>query len=139
MAHLHRAAATLRIVGSELDPDEVSRLLGSAPSQCERAGEEVKSEHGLAPRVARNGVWRLKASVTQPENLDVQVKELLDQLTTDISVWTSLARRYRVDLFCGWFMKETNEGVDIAPQTLAELGSRGIKLSLDIYSADDRA
>ena len=39
----------------------------------------------------------------------------------------------------GWFMKESNEGVDIKPSTLAALGSRGIALALDIYAPESDA
>jgi hypothetical protein len=44
-----------------------------------------------------------------------------------------------VALFCGWFMRESNEGVEISAHTLGLLGERGIVLSLDIYGPDDAA
>ena len=39
-----------------------------------------------------------------------------------------------MDLFCGLFMHESNEGAEISPASLTALGDRGVKLSLDIYS-----
>ena len=81
-------------------------------------------------------MWRLSATETVPENLDGQVGELLGQVTSDLSVWSDLATRFRVDLFCGWFMGSGNEGVAISPETLLALGQRCIQLSLDIYGPE---
>jgi hypothetical protein len=81
-------------------------------------------------------MWRLSAEETKPENLDCQVSELLGLVTSDLSVWSSIAARFRVDLFCGWLMGSGNEGVEISPETMVALGQRGIQLSIDIYGPD---
>ncbi|KQW63550.1 hypothetical protein ASC92_23565 [Variovorax sp. Root411] len=81
-------------------------------------------------------MWRLDAEVTEPENLGEQIFELLRRTTTDLDVWQALSGRFRVDLFCGWFMSGSNEGVEISPVTMIALGARGIVLSVDIYSPD---
>jgi hypothetical protein len=44
-------------------------------------------------------------------------------------IWRSLTARYRVDLFCGWFMNEGGEGLEVSAETLSALGNRGIKLA----------
>jgi len=81
-------------------------------------------------------MWRLAAAETSPADLDAQVREIIAQVSSDISVWSDLASRYDIDLFCGWFMEKGNEGQDISASTLRELGIRGIELSLDIYAGD---
>ena len=135
MAHLQRALATLRISGDELLPDEISALLGAKPSQAQAKGQELTFSSGRT-RVAKFGLWRLFSSDTEPENLDAQVSELLGQLTGDLAVWRSISERYKLDLFCGWFMGSSNDGVEISPATLLALGERGIVLALDIYGPD---
>ena len=60
-------------------------------------------------------MWRLSAMDREPEDLDAQIGDLLSKLTDDLTVWTSIAEKYRVDLFCGLFMREGNEGLSIAP------------------------
>ncbi len=62
--------------------------------------------------------------------------ELLGGLNPDLSVWQALSSRFRIDLFCGWFMGGWNEGVEIAPATLQALGDRGIRLGIDLYGPD---
>jgi len=60
--------------------------------------------------------------------------ELLCTLTADVLVWRELSMKFHVSVFCGWFMFDLNEGVDLAPKTLSMLGERGIRLGLDIYA-----
>jgi len=136
MAHLERSVATLRIMGDELVPDEISKLLSAVPTEAHRKGHQFPS--GPSGRiVTRNsGMWRLSATETEPEDLDGQVSELLGQVTSDLSVWSDLATRFRIDLFCGWFMGSGNEGVAISPETMLALGKRSILLSLDIYGPE---
>lgn len=135
MAHLERAVATLRFSGDDLDPDEVSRRLGAQPTHSQRNGQEFPLKSG-GTRVAKFGQWRLAAFDTEPEDLDRQVQELLALLTDDLAVWRDLSAKYSIDLFCGWFMGSSNEGVTISPRTLQQLGERGIELAVDIYGPE---
>ena len=135
MADLARSVASLRVSGEELVPDEVSSLLGAVPSGAYARGDQV-STHGPV-RLARHGMWTLQASETAPADLDAQVNELLGLLTSDRRTWHQLADRFAVDLFCGWFMERSNEGLWVSPHTLLTLGERRIVLILDIYGADN--
>lgn len=81
----------------------------------------------------KSGHWSLVATECEPEDIDSQVSEILSKLPGDLAIWKELASKYHIDLFCGIFMEESNEGMDISPRTLEELGKRGITLALDIY------
>ena len=124
--------AALRIIGDDLVPEELSSLIGASPTRAERKGDAIPIRTG--ERIAKTGGWRLEATATEPENLDAQVPEILGVLTSNLDVWRALRARYRLDLFCGWFMNESNEGVSVSPATLLALGERGIELGLDIYA-----
>lgn len=87
-------------------------------------------------RITRTGSWQLDAERREPEDLDAQIFEILDQLTGDLTVWQSLAG-FRPDLFFGLFMGSGNDGVSLSPRALLALGQRGIVLGLDIYDADE--
>jgi hypothetical protein len=82
-------------------------------------------------------MWNLKTDACKPENLDGQIASLLGKLQQDLGVWASVSSQYKIDLFCGLFMKETNEGLEISPKTLQALGERGISLGLDVYAGMD--
>jgi hypothetical protein len=133
MAAVGRSVATLRFFGDDLVPDEISSLLGGAPTWSARKGEVVPSKSPGGFRTVPTGCWCLEATETLPGDVDAQVSELLAALTQDLAVWSALAARFDVDLFCGWFMTKSNEGATVSPATLLELGQRGIELGLDIY------
>jgi hypothetical protein len=132
MAHLHHSIVGLRIFGDRLDPDEISRLLGGVPTDSFRKGQVKPSKtKGI---IRKSGGWLLNAAGQEPGNLDIQVEEMLGQLTEDLSVWAALTNEYKVDLFCGFFMSETDEGIEVSAKTLKALGERGIKLGVCIYA-----
>jgi hypothetical protein len=136
MVTVARSVATLRIIGDALIPDEVTRLLGAAPSDSQTKGQELHGKSGYV-RLARFGAWRLHAPETSPADLDAQVRALLSPLPSDLAVWKELSTRFDIDVFCGWFMNRENEGIGISAETLRLLGERGIELSLDIYAGDE--
>ena len=124
---------TLRIIGDALLPDEITRLLGCAPTRARRKGDVIRGKVTGRERIAPTGTWQLEAEARDPADLDRQVNEVLHRVTKDPEVWARLSRAFRLDLFCGLFMERSNEGMALAPSTLAALGGRGIELSLDVY------
>ncbi|WP_435770779.1 DUF4279 domain-containing protein [Nocardioides sp. SYSU DS0651] len=136
MAILSRAVASLRIMGDDLVPDEVSSLLGAAASLAYARGDMVTSKQGVS-RIARSGLWSYQGPESVLADIDAQVRELLLGLTSDRQVWTGLAEAFKIDLFCGWFLRHLNEGLEVSAETLLALGQRGIALGLDIYGGHD--
>jgi len=134
MAGLHRSATTLRIGGDTLTPDEISRLLGARPSFARTKGEQWKGKVSGRVYTARTGQWRLGAEDRKPADIDGQIAEILNQLTPDLDVWASLSERFKIDLFCGWFMEDSSEGVEISAASLRALGLRGIVLGVCLYA-----
>ncbi|WP_293853740.1 DUF4279 domain-containing protein [uncultured Alsobacter sp.] len=128
-----RTKVCLRLFGDTLDPDEVTSLLGVAPTRCGRKGDVRIGESGRRI-VARSGSWLLETDVQG--TLGERIAALLGALPEDPAIWHSLARRYRCDVFCGAFMREANEGVDLEPAVLSMLGDRGLSLGLDVYGPE---
>jgi len=135
MAAVYETLTSLRIFGDDLDPDEISALLGASPTSSAKKGEDRVNRDGIKRGVERTGRWLLEAVPRQPEDLDSQIVELLSPLTGDIAVWRSLVTRFKADIFCGFFMEESNEGLELRPETLEMMGARGLSLGLDIYGA----
>jgi hypothetical protein len=133
MGPVHSSRVTLRIIGDDVVPAELTRLLGSPPTLARTKGEIWVGAKSGKEHTAHTGQWHLQASDRAPEDLDGQVQELLGKVTQDLTVWAALAERFQMDLFCGLLMQSNNEGATLSPDTLAALGNRGIKLSLDIY------
>jgi len=134
MAHLSRTVASLRIGGDDLDPDEVSALLCCQPTAGYRKGQVVRGPSSGRDFLKKTGSWMLDAEDQAPGDLDEQVRSILDRLPADLSIWRTLSSRYKIDLFCGWFMEETNEGIEVSAKTLMRLGERAILLGVCIYA-----
>jgi hypothetical protein len=133
MLELGASAAALRITGEVVDPDEINRLLNCLPSDSYRTGDILRLPSGKE-LTARTGYWTLEAEEVRPGDLNVQVLQILRRLPVDLSVWESLTKRFKVELYCGLFTQEWNEWIAISPETLGHLGSRGIELVLELYS-----
>jgi hypothetical protein len=134
MTVLSKTSASLRLFGDDLNPHEVTRLLGKEPSAAERRGDVRPSGH-----IVRRGRWSVKVARCVPGDLDGQIAGLLAGTTEDLAVWQRLTSAYDADIFCGLFLEEGNEGISLSPQTLRLLGERGIKLDFDIYAPDAQA
>lgn len=137
MAALHESLTSLRIVGDSLDPDEITRLLGCQPTFSGKKGEIRVAKQSGRETKHRSGSWMCKAEIATPGDLNGQANEILGKLTQDLEVWRSLSAKYKIDLFCGLMMKESNEGLSLSSNTLRELGVRGIELDLCLYGPLD--
>lgn len=132
MSRIAESMVSLRVAGDNLVPAEVTALLGVEPSLSYRKGEVLSSRSGKEI-LRKTGMWSLRAEVCKPEEVDAQVAELLSKLPGEPAVWSNLSARFDIDLFCGLFMNESNEGLSLSADTLRALSERGIEISLDIY------
>jgi hypothetical protein len=136
MGLINRCKAALRFFGEDLIPEEMSRLLGHFPSKAWMKGYQYTTSSG-GTVLRKNGAWILDADPSETGDFDGQVSQLLAQVPIGKDVWLSLANQFEMDLYCGWFMQGTNEGVAISPKSLLLLGERNIALSVEIYASLD--
>lgn len=132
MGILHKSSVLLGFYGDDLDPYELSALLGGEPSFGVMKGDTWLTSMGVE-KVAHTGSWRLEAEEQQPANLDCQIIELLGRLTNDLAKWRSLSQRYQGRFFCGLFLASWNEGIALQPETLVLVSERRLVIDFDIY------
>lgn len=133
MTSVGETRLTLRIVGNDLIPGEITKLLGGSPGFAHRRGEKISGKQGQS-RTTKFGAWMRTARVNRSGDLDQQVHEVFSGLTKDADIWRDLAKTYEVIVYCSLFLDETNEGTELSPETMLMLGSRGIRIGLDIYA-----
>lgn len=134
-----KSLVTFRLIGDDLCPHEVTRLLGCAPDVAYAKGDvHVGKATGL-PRTRRIGCWQLRSRERVPEDLPGQIEELLSRLPEDPAAWATLRSRFEIHMFCGVFMSTSNDGVIFPAALLGALAARGIELQLDLYSPDSPA
>ena len=133
MAQISESTASLRISGDDLDPAVITMLLGCEPTQAQKQGQQIVGRKSGHVHRARTGMWRLEATRCTPEDLNTQIREILSRVSSDLTVWHDLASKYRMEIFVGLFLNESNEGMFIDTEAVKALGDRGIEISLDIY------
>ncbi|RWP11896.1 MAG: DUF4279 domain-containing protein [Mesorhizobium sp.] len=132
MAEIVQSSSSLRFFGDDLDPAQLTKLLAGQPTYAVRKGDHHTYPPNRPPRVAQRGLWRLSSEYDKGDQLDHQIAGILKTLPSDLVIWAGLVQRFRVDMLCGVWLDETNQGLSLSPQTLHILGERGIKLELDM-------
>lgn len=127
-----RVCVSLRFSGDDLDPDEITTALHCVPSHACRKGERIPAKDARRPW--RTGIWCLDLPQKEDAPFDDQVRELLGRLSPDLDVWCRLTARFRADVFIGVFLATGNDGLNVSPETMRELGARGIEIDFDIYA-----
>ena len=120
---------TLGIHGEDLEPDEISRLLGCAPSSSHRRGDP---RHSGPPWP--NGAWLLSVEAKSPTGPEELVHLLFARLPTDEILWSDLRRRFRLQLSFGIFSERWNRGFELSPETLQRIVSISAGVGFDIYA-----
>lgn len=135
MGRLRKSTALIGFYGDDLDPDEITRLLGMEPTVGVVKGGTWATSLG-AEKNAAIGSWRIKAGSCEPENLNAQIEALLAPLSQDFSVWRELCSRFRGVFFCGFWLNSYNDGIELSPKVLSLIAERGLGLDLDIYESE---
>jgi hypothetical protein len=125
-------AVSLRFFGDDLDPDEVSRLLGSDSTHGRKKGAPLPGG-----ATAETGSWLLSSQRLSKNALEDQLHALFDRLTPDLAVWASLAERFRGDVFCGLWAADWNRGVALSARALGRIAERRLAIGFDINFLDD--
>ena len=129
MGTVRETAVSIRFLGDELDPGEITKLLGATPDVAHRRGDAMPEGRGEWSA----GLWSCQAPRVSPGDLDMQLAGLFATMTQDLSVWRTLCGRYRGDVFCGLFLEDSNEGIVLSTETMRAVADRGLMFGFDIY------
>ncbi len=124
----------LGIWGDDLDPEEITRLLGGSPTEAHRKGDArpwVKQEPNY-----RCGFWSIQTE-RSTRDIEQQLTELFAGLSSDPAVWKALTSRYRADLLCGVFLSWFGHGFSMTPNLHRLLADRNLVITFDIYDEYD--
>ena len=122
---------SLGFYGDDLDPGEISVLLRETPTSSCRKGD-ILQKNGSS-RIERTGRWLYTKSERPGEPLEPQIEELFGELSDDLEVWRSLAKRFKVRFVVGAWIRNWNRGLEISPELLHKIAERQLGLGIDIY------
>ena len=131
---IRSARVSLRIFGPNLDPDEVTQLMGRAPSLSYKAGDRT-SARVATPR--KKGMWILNSEADPKKDITEHVAAVLQAVPSEQELWRRLADRFSVDLYCVCEIDGPNSGFELPIDLVREIGSRHLSVQIDIYVVND--
>jgi hypothetical protein len=81
-------------------------------------------------------MWCLEASGGPHDSLQDQGSRMRSGLTSDLEIWIRLQQRFQIDMFCGFFMGESSEGLELSAAVMGLLAERGVRLAVCLYGPD---
>jgi hypothetical protein len=129
---LNDSTVTLCLYSPTINISKLSATLGCVPSHALAKAQMRHPPHGSGPSPV--GLWLLEAP--KPLRFEEKLRYLLGATPKRTSTWRRLSKSHDVQLRCGIFLHSWNEGFDLPADMLAEIGARGWKLGVSIYSAE---
>lgn len=131
-----KLSAAFTLTGSELDPDEVTMLVGVTPTKTWRVGDLIDGRATL--RYKHNG-WQLKAnlgaSLQQDTQLEEHVTSVLEHLRPGWLALTELGAKYDAEIACAVYMHPNGQvpAIHFAKDTISRAGELHAEIDIDLY------
>lgn len=128
------AHATFRVLGDDLDPDVVTRLLGIEPTQALRRDQLVPTATNV--RRQETGVWLLKSEgKVSSTSLERHLIYLLDRIEPQLAALAAYlaAGEATADFFCFWLSATGHGGPILSADVMRRVGATGAELGIDFY------
>ena len=131
---------TLLLQGDDLDPDDVSRRLGCAPSASHRKGETWRpwpSPPGRPPPPPRaTGAWLLEVGCDSTSRIDELIETLLGPLPSEPAFWQALHRDFTVLLHLSAHTARCGTAFRLDTAALARCTATGAPLHIHLHLYD---
>lgn len=131
--------ASFRIIGDKLDTDYITSLLGIKPDYSHMKGQP-NNRTGKGGKVIvgpphKTGIWSINSELPETSSLEEHLTFLLETLEPMGDKVRELANDgYRVDFYCGFFVKHGAQGgFDISPEILERMGKMRINLAVSSF------
>lgn len=133
-------SASLHVSSDDLQPAEVTALLGIQPTHFQIRGEALIKEGGSLGGVSRFGRWTraIKRSQTDEWNVAEVVRSLFEGLPTDRGTWDCVASLGRVKVSLGLSLSRDSQDFTFEEDLLQLLADRRAAIWFDVYR-DDQA
>jgi len=109
-------SATLRIFGSDLDLDEISRCMGIQPTHSHRKGDK----YGPRSPGFKHDQWSYSPPIAEERPLEDHINALWEQIRPRRDYIISLKKIAKVDVFLGYRSNIDHAGVEV-PHTCLEM------------------
>ncbi|HLF77099.1 MAG TPA: DUF4279 domain-containing protein [Dehalococcoidia bacterium] len=121
---------SLCLDGEDLDPEEITRLLGTTPDDSHKKGDQRYSWRTNLRWTS--GHWSIDVRSGAPDEIGNAIADVLDRIAHPGAL-PDLAAHYKPTLRIGIFLEAENRGFDLSPSLVERIGSYGLALDFDIY------
>ncbi len=124
------SSATLAVYGDDLDPRDITALLGVEPTSSFLPG------HRRGPRSPpiKHGGWFLRVEGAAPSGPGELLGVLLSRLPAETATWERLKERHSVQIRIGVHSQGWNRGFSLSAETLARVASVNVPMEFDLYA-----
>lgn len=128
----------LEVFGDDLDPADVSALLGTPPDEGYKKGDE----RPRGSQYYKTGGWILKSGeirISEDRTGEERLHAWAASIPGDAAVWTDLKDRFLVQVRLVGYTDQWNADFTLPPAMLENLSKRGLPLMIDPYLSLDAA
>jgi len=129
---VEKTKVSLALFGGDLDPPEITRMIGREPTHAHRRGEARPGPQYKVPY--SSGAWLFSVEVERPEGPDEATERLLDLLPSDERLWKDLSARYDLSFSYGVFFRGWSRGFTLSHRLLQRLVTYRARLDFDLYA-----
>ena len=127
------------LYGDDLDPDDVSRRLGCAPTSARRGGEALHAQPPVDPDADEDsrcliGAWVLEVEAASPFSIDDLVEQVLGRFPSVPAFWQPLHREFAIQLRLSFHTGARDSGFILSTESLARCAATGASLLFTLHT-----
>lgn len=131
-------SAALNISGDDLIPEQVTALLGAAPTRSQTKGVPLLRDDGSFRYTPQSGRWIRELKPRQTDEWDITevVYLLFEGLSQDLAIWNAVGALAILRVSLGLSLPASNREFQLDPPVFRFLADRGVSVWFDIYDKD---
>jgi len=133
-------SVSFRIIGNDLEPSEITMLLGMKADIEHKRGDTRTgiSKSGKMIKYApfNSGLWSIESNLDKYAGIQEHIMNLIGRIESKKDVLTRLNNDgFKMDFYCGYFFSITNQaGIRLTKELLKIVAELGIDLNVDLYA-----
>lgn len=127
------SSASLCFYAEDLDPDEITKILGVNATRSIKRGDRRNS----VAKPYKKGAWIYRVEGNAPSGPNEHLINLLNSFSVKTEIWEQLRKKYECRISIGIHIYGWNRGFTLSPKALTQVNNTGIELDFDIYADDE--
>ena len=123
------------IRGTDVDPEEITRLTGIEPDESWRTGDQLP----ISRRPARDSLWRIESGLADSDEFHRHIAALLVKMRPSWGAFVEFGKRYSPYIDVSIHLHEAQGPlVALLPDIMRELSGLNVELYFDLYAMTRR-